>query len=424
MLSKNVLELSKSRLEESDGKVATAASELIRRLRTHGTEDLTRRVARRAARKLSDMFDTSALDFPLLPQDVADSTKLRLAAACRDNIPGGPLSLAWLCTPPSPGSGGHTTLFRMVKGLEDRGHICTLLLYNRHGSDISRAEMTVRRHWPWLRAHVAPVPDTISGFDACVASSWETAHVLASRGAEAPMHRFYFIQDYEPFFYPRGSLYSLAEDSYRFGFKNIALGKMVAETVLQSAGKPTSMVPFGCDGKTYELKNLDRRHGVVFYARETADRRGTLLGKLALEEFHRRHPEQTIYVYGDPLTSWQVPHRHCGRLTALQLSQLYNETLAGLALSFTNISLVAEEMLSCGTIPVVNDHAFARWDMSAPAVRWAPPTPGGIAQALCEAVESGWTAAETTRAASQARKDWLPAQTSTAFMIENEVQTR
>lgn len=396
----------------------TGAREAMRRLRTQGPRDVSRRVARRVARNLSDMFGTAALDFPLLPQDIADSTRLRLEPPARHPTPGSALKLAWLCTPPGPGSGGHTTLFRMVKGMEDRGHTCTLLLYDRHGSDLSQAATAIRRHWPWLQAGVSPAPDAIAGFDACVASSWETAHVLATRSATAAMHRFYFIQDYEPFFYPRGSLYSLAEDSYRFGFSHIALGNMVAEALQQNSGVPSTTVPFGCDGETYVLENLGPRQGVVFYARETVDRRGTLLGKLALAEFHERHPEQVIHAYGDPLPSWQIPHRHHGKLTPAQLNRLYNTTLAGLALSFTNISLVAEEMLSCGTTPVVNDHPFARTDLSAPGVQWAPATPGGIAEALCRAVEEPLTASQAAVLAAGARRNWSPAQQATAAIIE------
>jgi glycosyltransferase involved in cell wall biosynthesis len=304
--------------------------------------------------------------------------------------------------------------------MEDRGHKCTLLLYDRHGSDMSKAIATIRQHWPWMRANILPVPDVIEGFDGCVASSWDTAHVLASRGATRPTHRFYFIQDYEPYFYPRGSLYSLAEDSYRFGFRNIALGSMVAEALQDTARVPAVTVPFGCDGDTYSLKNVGPRNGVVFYARETVDRRGTLLGKLALAEFRDRHPEQVIHVYGDPLPSWGIPHQHHGKLSPTQLSRLYNGSLAGLALSFTNISLVAEEMLSCGMAPVVNDHAFARKDLVAAGVRWSPATPGGIADALCRAVEDPMSSTQTVASAAGARKDWVPAQIATASIIEAE----
>lgn len=399
---------------------ASVVRDGILSLQRRNSEDIKRRTIRRLIRSLSDRFDITALDFPLLPQDIADSYRLNLETPPRRENVVTALNVAWLCTPPGPGSGGHTTLFRMVQGMEERGHRCTLLLYNRHGSDMSRAESTIRRHWPWLQSRVVTVPDVIKGYDACVASSWETAHVLAQRSAMTAVHRFYFIQDFEPFFYPRGSLYSLAEDSYRFGFTSIALGNMVAGALREHVGISVAKVPFGCDASIYSLENAGSRKGIVFYARETCDRRGTLLGKLALTEFHARHPEQPIHVYGDPLPSWSVPHHHHGKLSPEHLHHLYNQGLAGLALSFTNISLVAEEMLACGMVPVVNDHPYAREDLPSAGVLWAPATPAGIADALCRAVEEPLPPHCRHSIASEVHKNWAAAQAGVAAIIEKE----
>lgn len=396
------------------------ALDVVRRARANGVGDVSRRIVRRVSTHLARQFRTSELDFPLLEQDIADSGRLVLDPPPVRERRETQLKIAWLCTPPGPGSGGHTTLFRMVAGMEQRGHRCTLLLYDRHGTDIGRAAAIIRANWPWLRAEIALIPGDIEGFDCCVASSWETAHVLASRSPSAT-HRFYFIQDFEPYFYPRGSLYSLAEDSYRFGFRNIALGAMVATTLRENAGVESTCVPFGCDTETYGLQNLTLREGVVFYARESVDRRGFLLAKLALEEFHERHPGQTIHIYGDPVGAWQTPHIHHGRLSPRQLCQLYNSCLAGLALSFTNISLVAEEMLACGTIPVVNDHPFARMDLPSPYARWAPPTPGGLAEALHACVDEHRTATFTADMSATVRQGWGHAQASFADVVEAEV---
>lgn len=394
----------------------TNALDVFRRIRSNGTRDVSRRAVRRFTNSLAAKFSTAELNFPLLLSDIADSTRLSLdpPVPAEDNSP---LKLAWLCTPPGPGSGGHTTLFRMVAGMEERGHHCNVLLYDRHGTDVERAARVVREHWPWLRADIRPVPDRIEGFDGCIASSWETAHVLASR-ARAATHRFYFIQDFEPYFYPRGSLYSLAEDTYRFGFHNVALGSMVAAALRSSIGGDAPVIPFGCDTATYRLLNSGRRHGVVFYAREAVDRRGFLLARLALEEFHRRHPEQTIHVYGDSITGWDVHHVHHGKLAPQELADLYNSCITGLAMSFTNISLVAEEMLACGMPPVVNDHAFAHADLINKHVRWAPATPGGLADALCLAVEEP---SEAGAVSASARQGWSQAQERFAEIVLTEV---
>lgn len=388
--------------------------ELAARLRRDGARDAAKRLVRRAARRLGADID----ELGLLPGDVADSTTLRLRTPTRHLPAGTGATIGWICTPPAPGSGGHTTLFRMVAGLEARGHHCVLFLYDRHRGDFARHEATIRRHWPHLRARIRDASDGIVGVDAAVATSWECAHVLATRGT-APMRRLYFIQDYEPFFHPHGSLYTLAEDSYRFGFHCISLGGMIAGLLETELGVKADIVPFGCDTSTYRpLAGNRPRSGVVFFARSTVPRRGYLLGMLALEQFHQRHPEQEIHVYGDPLTDCAFPVTSHGRLTPAELNALYNRSIAGLALSFTNVTLVAEELLAAGAIAIANDSPLARAGLDNEQIVWAPPTPSGLSDALCAAVESRL---RPDQSAAARPANWSSAQDAVAAIIEGEI---
>src|SRR6476469_3003501 len=138
-------------------------------MRLVGRPDLAKRLVRR----LNHDF---AAYFPLLAEDVADSRLLPEPLAPKV-MPTNGLDIAWICTPPSPGSGGHTTLFRMGEGMERRGHRCTSLLYNRHGVELNYSAGVIRKNWPDMAARILHAPSRIEGFDACVASSWETAHV-------------------------------------------------------------------------------------------------------------------------------------------------------------------------------------------------------------------------------------------------------
>jgi hypothetical protein len=321
--------------------------------------------------------------------------------------------------PPGAGSGGHTTLFRMVAGLEERGNACTLFLYDPKGGDIARHAATIRKHWPDMAAEIRDVREGFDGIDAIVASSWETAHVLVGRAEQVPA-RLYFVQDFEPMFYPRGSLYAFAEDSYRFGLRTIALGDMVAKEVA-ALGVDVDVAPFGCDTEVYHRTGVSERSGVIFYAKPDNDRRGYLLGKRALELFHQRHPEQEIHVYGDPVADWTIPVTHHSRLSPADLNDLYNRTIGGLAMSFTNISLVAEEMLAAGAIPVVNDSSLARADLPNAEAVWAAPTPSGLVDALCSVVESHGHIERAARAASQVRSGWRPAQAIVSRVIAEEL---
>lgn len=378
-------------------------------------------IAQRVVRRLHDRLVTADLDFPLRRGDVADST--RVATGRPSPRPEGPLTIGWLSTPPGEGSGGHTTMFRMIRALEAEGHRCVLVLYDRNGGDVTHHRAVVRGAWPWVDAEVRSADEGFAGLDACVATSWQTAHVLAARTETLDLHRLYFVQDFEPYFYPRGSDYELAADSYRFGFQAIALGRMVQERLLSEVGVEAAVVPFSADTDVYRLQHRGPRSGVVFYAKPGVPRRGYRLAVLALEEFHRRRPDHPIHVYGHDAADIEAPVVRHHRLSPEQLNDLYNASAAGIALSFTNISLVTEEMLASGCLPVVNDSPDARADLDNPHVRWARPTPGALADALCRAVDDARDGRAAVAAAESIRPDsWTVAGAGVARIIERTVR--
>ena len=360
-------------------RAAALRANVSAKLRAEGPSGVLRRAVRRAHQRL----DVAALDFGLLPEDVADSTSLSLRTP--PSVPlGRPLRVGWLCTPPPPGSGGHTTMFRMVRTLERAGHQCEIVLHDRHGGDTAASRAVIRAAWPWVRAGVRGIHDGLGGLDVVVATGWESAHVLASRTEEV-VQRAYFIQDYEPMFYPHGTDHALATDSYRFGFTNIALGGMVQHR-LHLLGVPSTQVTFGRDTETYALTNTGPRNGVAFFARPDTPRRGYRLGVLALADFHRRRPDHEIHVFGADVGDLGFPVTRHGRPTPAQLNELYNRCAVGLTLSFTNVSLVPEEMLAAGCIPVVNDTEDTRAVFDNREAEWAVPTPQALATALERAV--------------------------------------
>lgn len=380
-----------------------------------------RALAQRVARAAYSRLDAASFDEPLRDVDIADSTLLNLALPQARPSRSQRLRIGWVTQPPAAGSGGHTTLFRMVQAVEEAGHECVLFLYDRYGGEVSGHERVIRQWWPNIRAEVRGAADGITSMDACVASSWDSAHILAARGTD-PMRRLYFIQDYEPYFYPHGSMYALAEDSYRFGFRCIALGEMVAQLLRQEVGIKPEVTQFGCDTSVYRLLADRPRNGVVLYARPGVPRRGYWLATLALQQFHRLHPDVAIHIYGERVADLSFPATQHGRLPPQELNELYNSSIAGLAMSFTNISLVAEEMLAAGTIPVVNDSVHSRADLTNEWVAWATPTPQGIAAALSAAVSSADIAGSARGAARSVRQfGWKKAQADVLSIIEDEV---
>lgn len=380
-------------------RAAALRTNVSAKLRAEGTSGVVRRVVRRAAQRL----DVAALDFGLLPEDVADSTSLSLPTP-PPVPPERSLRVGWLCTPPPPGSGGHTTMFRMVRALEEAGHSCEIVLHDRHGGDTAASAAVIGSAWPWVRARVRSVHDGLAGLDVVVATGWESAHVLASRSTEI-VQRAYFIQDYEPMFYPHGTDHALATDSYRFGFTNIALGGMVQHR-LSLLGVPSTQVTFGRDTETYHLTNTGPRSGIAFFARPDTPRRGYRLGVLALAEFHRRRPDQEIHVFGADVGDLGFPVTRHGRPSPAQLNELYNRCAAGLTLSFTNVSLVPDEMLAAGCIPVVNDTEDTRAVFDNRQAEWAVPTPHALGSALERVVAGASPERAAAAAASLVGTGW------------------
>ncbi len=371
----------------------------------------------RALRKLWKASGISVDVPPLLPEDVSDSRLLDLATPAESIPRGRSLTVGWVVTPPSRGSGGHTTILRMVQALEEAGHRCELLLYDSFRGTADRHADVVRHNWPWIKADVRDVKSAGRAPDVCIATSWPTAHVLA--GQRWATRRMYFVQDYEPFFYPRGSQYALVEDTYRFGFDTVSIGHMVADLLREHNDVAAAVAPFGTDTNVYHLDNRGQRHGVVFYTKPDVPRRGFALGVAALEQFHAQAPEQEIFVFGDRVPKLPFPTTRLPGRTPGELNELYNRTITGLAMSFTNISLVAEEMLAAGNIPVVNDSPLARVDIESPHVRWAAPTPAAVADALVDVVRWPAMPERAVAAALSVRADdWKPAKDVLVAAVE------
>lgn len=389
-----------------------------RRALAVGLPGIAQRIAQRAYRK------TGAADllFNLDLDDLLVDVPAELPVPATRPEQGRPLRIGWVTTPPAAGSGGHTTLFRIVEALEAAGHNSVLFLYDKHGLDVARLTSVIREYWPGMQAEIRDARAGIADVDAVVATSWESAHVIV-KYARSPMRRLYFIQDYEPYFYGHGAESALAAMTYRLPFRRIALGEMLDGMIREQTGLASDVVPFGCDSAVYHLPAVGTvRSGIVFYCRPDFPRRGYQLACIALMVFHRRHPDQEIHVYGAPPRGLNIPITFHGRMTTSALNDLYGRTIAGLAMSFTNITLVAEEMLAAGNIPVVNDIPLARQVLPNPHVLWAEPTAVALADALSAAVTADDLAGRAAdAAASVVGRSWKPTQDAVVRIIVEEV---
>lgn len=301
----------------------------------------------------------------------------------------GPIRMAWIMSPPGAESGGHQNLFRFIDFAEQAGHHCTIYLYDNLNLTPSLAatqQMLARSgSYPDLKAEIK-MYDASKGVDrstqAIFATGWETAY--ASYLDRSSAKRFYFVQDFEPYFYPIGSEYVLAENTYRFGFHGITAGGWLSHKLSTEYGMPCDPFDFAVDTSLYRVTNEQPRNEVFFYARPVTARRAFELGVLALKDFSTLRPDVTINLAGWDVSGWDIPfkHKNHSSMQLAELNELYNRCAAGLVLSLTNMSLLPLELISSGVAPVVNDGPNNRMVSDNPFIEYVPPVPMALARSL------------------------------------------
>jgi glycosyltransferase involved in cell wall biosynthesis len=300
------------------------------------------------------------------------------------------LSVAIVLPSFRPGSGGHGTLVRLARGLQEQGHQVSLWLEDSEGwhRDVPP---------PRLAAEFAGLFDAESlplhadfggweGADVAVATGWQTvARVLLLEGTRA---RAYLVQDHEPDFYPASAQSLWAQQSYRAGLRCIAASGWLAELLRARYGAAATHFDLGADGSIYRAADEAARREdlVVFYARSSTPRRAVPLGLAALGELATRRPDVEIGLFGHA-GGWRLPfpHRDLGALVPGELATLYGRAALGMVLSLTNPSLVGLEMLACGLpcVELASESMLATFGAGGP-LALAEPDP----LALCARLES------------------------------------
>jgi glycosyltransferase involved in cell wall biosynthesis len=295
----------------------------------------------------------------------------------------------------------------MIGALEQRGHKCVLYLDNLHGRDIGEHARSIREWWPWVQAEIRDLARGIDDAHAVLATSWETAYPVLSSPAQGA--RCYFVQDFEPSFYPAGGLSLLAEATYRFGFHGVTAGRWLAELLRRDYDMPADHFDFGCDLELYALDQDSDRTRICYFCRPSVPRRAHELAVVALAAFASKHPHIEIHTYGEDPGPLPFRAIHHGKLSPAQLGDLYRSSIAGLVMSATNVSLVPHEMLAAGCIPVVNDAPQNRQVLENDEVAFTPGNPAGLAETLSRLVSRSSeerTAAAQKAAASVQSRSW------------------
>jgi glycosyltransferase involved in cell wall biosynthesis len=316
---------------------------------------------------------------------------------------GDPLRVAVVVPAFRRGSGGHSTIAHLLRGLEARGHACSVWVADDEGRHAGESEAEVAESF---RAFFGPVDgrvrlgfDAWEGADVVVATGWQTVpRVLRLGGA---VSRAYLVQDHEPDFHGASAERVWAEETYRAGLHCIAASPWLAALLSDRYGASASAFDLGVDHAVYGPRPVHRRSDLLLvYARAVTPRRAVPLALLAAAELKRRRPKLEVALFGEarplavPFDALQL-----GVLDGEDLVHAYNSATVGLVLSTTNPSLVPTEMLACALpcVDLASPSMIRTFGCDGP-VTLAPFDPLAIADAVDGLVDDLELRAEKVRA--------------------------
>jgi len=212
---------------------------------------------------------------------------------------------------------------------------------------------------------------TLEDADASVATLWNTAYFVLKFNRTA--RKFYFIQDFEPLFYPAGSTNAQAEATYRFGFYGITNTMTLKEIYEREYGARAEFFTPAVNTQIFhpssqtKMKNDKGIFTVFFYGRPGHPRNGFELGAAALRRLKSRLGKKVRILNagahwnpGDFELNGIV--ENLGLLQYEETAALYRTCDVGLVMMFTrHPSYLPFELMASGCLVVSNNNPATTW---------------------------------------------------------------
>lgn len=273
--------------------------------------------------------------------------------------------LNWIIPEPGIGSGGHINIFRFVTRLQKLG-IKNRIYLMTNGKFLTdgQCEQFLEKYYAIdcsdIEVHIST--ENMKYAHGTVATSWQTAYAV--RNFDNTISKFYFVQDFEPLFFPVGSEYVFAENTYKFGFRGITAGDWLKEKLNKEYGMVTDSFSFSYDDTLYVPgKKRDEKNRIFFYARPYTARRAFTFGMIVLSELAKRVPNLEVVLAGEDVSKYKMDFAYvnAGIVPLSELSDLYAQCDVCLVLSNTNLSLLPLEIMASNSVAVCTRGANSEW---------------------------------------------------------------
>ncbi|NTU72758.1 glycosyltransferase family 4 protein [Candidatus Roizmanbacteria bacterium] len=194
--------------------------------------------------------------------------------------------------------GGVFTIFRFIEKLSIEGVENRIIIYDNPSFNSEKLREEIGENFSKLVKYKVIIfdmnndgIDAIPSSDISFCSFWTSAYVLLK--FNRTKRKYYFIQDYEPLFYPGGSTYALAESTYRFGFRGLVNTPGLLAAVNSRHGmEGISFIPAVDQSLYYPINKLNDKIRVFFYARPNNPRNAFNLGIVIIKKLLENYADR------------------------------------------------------------------------------------------------------------------------------------
>lgn len=337
---------------------------LLKKVKTvyeqEGISGVSKKILTKARKKA---FKTDIINFYKYTYDLP---KIPLSQADIKNNPikDNTMILNWIIPDLGVGSGGHINIFEFVNYFQSKGHKNRIYIFgdSRFKTDKSIQNFIYSNYNLRKSVELHRSTKGVKFAHATIATAWNTAYFVKS--FDNTLKKFYFVQDFEPYFFAVGSEYFLAEQTYLMNFFGLTAGNWLKNKLSNDYGMKCESFLFSYNKALYKvIPKRDKIKRILFYARPVTPRRIFEIGLMALNVFHNRMPNVHIIFAGWDVSNYNIPfpYLNAGCVPLNKLGDLYSQCDIVLTLSGTNLSLLPLEVMSCGTAIMSNRGPNVEW---------------------------------------------------------------